>query len=838
MKRPFAVITPALIPSALATLLTACGGGGSSSPAEPPKPAAVVVTPAADTATLPWNLPGTIKVLANDTASRGALTLSAVGTPANGTAKLVGNDVEYTPKADFVGTDTFSYTAKAEDGVTANGTITLTVQAALTLKGVVTDGPIANAAVTAKVGTQSFTTTADAQGAYSLAVTTSTPADAVQLSANGVGAQSHVKLTATLGDLASLYKQADKAGVLAGAGVTHYSTALAALLADANAGQAPATVAKVAELGRSVAPERLLELATAIKLVVDKGVPLPTGVADTSALVANPGTSTQLQAFITQQQTANAAQLAATRDEVLAAAGVPGASFAPTVATQRFFYVTQLGAIGATQVVFQPDGTGRLTTQEADSTGKWSFDATLGDVVFSLDTPRSNTGTATDPATGQIYEVRQDIDLYRLKQIAGDAQTGSAVMQIRARTEILSGARKGETQTLWSNALHKFTTQAQMTPFKASEFSAGMKFAGIAPLADIGLSFNTRSGADILELTGATTARLLRSGEQLAWKVGDDGALVIGQGDLERRYYDLGLPDGFNVIKWLAVKTIRAGALQSVDVVPATSLDDGGFVGTLLGPRWAAQLGRVTTSGVGSGLDYVFQQDGSGQRFSVNLVNGTETAQNLRWSADWARGSALISTLTGNGTVSNIREWRPLNSDATGSCFSVLEQVRTAQGIASGPWRLNVLTRDRCSGGSTAPATPAALGTLVSSNGEKFALRVSLTLDAKGLITGGDYDFHTTKGTLTPCTATPDNTGPNGSCFGSNNSISTSSQSGAIPRTGTTTAITLDVGPDSWGYRFTGTLTGKVWSGSFTKASTANSAYTDTGTFSVEVSIP
>ena len=841
MKKTFAVITPALIPSALATLLTACGGGGSSSPAEPPKPAAVVVTPAADTTTLPWNLPGTVKVLANDTASRGALTLSAVGTPANGTAKVVGNDVEYTPKADFVGTDTFSYTAKAEDGVTANGTVTLTVQAALTLKGVVTDGPIANAAITAKVGTQNFTATADAQGAYTLNVTTLAPSDAVQLSASGVGAQSHVKLTATLGDLASLYKQADKAGVLAGTGVTHYSTALAALVADANAGQSPATVAKLAELGRSVSPEQLLELATAIKLVVDKAVPLPSGVADTAALVSSPGSSSALKAFMAQQQTGNAALLAATRDEVLAAAGVPGARFAPTVATQRFFYDTQLGTSGAVQVVFQPDGTGRLTTQDADASGKWSFDGTQGDVVFTLDTPRSTIGTATDAATGQQYEVRQDIELYRLKQVSGDANGGSAVMQVRARTEILGGPRKGETQTVWSNGLNKFVTQAQMTAFKPGDFSAGMKFGGIAPLADAGLAINNRSGADILELTGATTARLLRSGEQLAWKVGEDGALVISRGDLERRYYDLGLPDAFNVVKWLAVKTLRAGALQSVDVVPAASLDDGGFVGTLLGPRWAAQLNRAVTAGVGSGLDYAFKQDGSGQRFTVNLVSGSETVQTLRWTPDWARGSALISTLSSSGTVTNIREWLPLNSDSTGSCFSVLEQVRTAQGSASGPWRLNVLTRDRCSGGSGgngAPATPAALGTLVSANGEKYALRVSLSLDAAGLLNGGSYDFHTTKGTLTPCTATPENTGPNGTCNGSNGSISNSSQSGAIPRSGTSSAVTLSIGPDAWGYRFTGTLLGKVWTGTFTKAATAASAYVDSGSFSVEVSIP
>ena len=830
MHKRIAVITPAL-----ATLLTACGGG-SSSPAEPAKLAAVVVTPAADTATLPWNAPGTIKVLANDTASRGALTLSAVGTPANGTAKVVGNDVEYTPKADFVGTDTFSYTARAEDGMTANGTVTLTVQAALTLKGVVTDGPIANAAVTARVGTQNFTATADAQGAYSLTVTTSAPADAVQLSASGIGAQAHVKLTATLGDLASLYKQADKNGVLAGTGITHYSTALAALLADANAGQAPATVAKLAELGRGVSPEQLLDLATAIKLVVDKGVPLPSGVADTAALVGSPG-SAALKAFLAQQQTGNAAQLAATRDEVLAAAGVPGTAFAPTVATQRFFYDVQLGASGAVQVVFQPDGTGRLTTPDGDASGKWSFDTTQGDVVFTLDTPRSSTGTATDPATGQPYEIRQDIDLYRLKQLSGDAGGGSALVQVRARTEVLGGPRKGETQTVWSNGLRKFTTQARMTAFKAGDFSAGMKFGGLAPLADVGLAPGARSGADVLELTGASTARLLRSGEPLSWQVGDDGAFVIGQGDLERRYYDLGLPDAFNVVKWLAVKTLRNGSLLSVDAVPAVRVDGGGFVGTLMDRRWAAQLNRAVVAGTGSGLDYQFRQDGSGQRFTVNLATGTETTQNLSWTADWARGSALINTLSGSGTVANVREWVPLNSDATGSCFSVLEQVRTAQGAASGPWRLNVLTRGSCQAGST-PTTPAALGTLVAGNGEKFALRVSLTLDAKGLVTGGDYDFHTTQGTLTPCTATPANTGPSGTCRGASGSIGTSSQSGAIPRTGTTSAITLSAGPDGYGYTFTGTLLGKVWTGTYTKVATPLTAYVDSGSFAVEVAIP
>lgn len=821
-------------------LLAACGGGGSDTPAPAPAPvtpAAIVVTPAADDATVTWNLAATLKVLANDTASRGALTLSAVGTPANGTAKAVGSDVEYTPKADFVGTDTFTYTAKAEDGVTATGTVTVKVNAALTLKGTVFDGPIANAAVTVKVGTQSFTTTADAQGAYSVTVQTATPTDAVNVSATGTGAQAAVKLTAALGDLASLYKQADK-GVLAGTGITHYSTALAALLTEANANQTPATVAQVAALSRSVPTDQLVDLATAIKLVVDKGVALPSGVADTAALVNKPASSATLKAFLAQQQSSNATVLAATRDEVLAADGVTGQAFAPTAATQRLYYITQLGVRGATHVSFQPDGTGRLTTPDFNVTGRWSFDAARGDVVFTFDTPYSLIGLFND--AGQQSQIRQDMDLYRFKQLSGNAGSGAALVQVRTTTEILDGSRKGEKNTVWSNAVWRFTTLAQMAAFKAADFSAGMKFGGMAPLADAALPANTRSGADILELTGASTAKLLRTGEALNWQVAADGALVLSRGDLESRHYDLGLPDDFGLVKWLAVTTSRAGVPVSVDVVPATSLDNNGLnAANLTSQRWAAQLSRIVPSGgLGSGLDYTFQQNGKGQRITVNLTTGAETAQNTTWTADWARGSLLINLLNTAGTVTQTREWVPLNSNSAGSCFSVLEQLRPVGGTA-GAWRLNVLASSSgsCSWGAT-PTTPAALGTLVASNGDRFALRVNLTLDAAGNITGGDYDFHTTQGTLTACTATAANTGPTGTCIGASNSISQSSQSGAIPRTGTTSAITLRAGPDSYGYTFTGTLLGKVWTGTYTKVATATSGYTDSGSFSVQVNIP
>ncbi|HSN70969.1 MAG TPA: autotransporter domain-containing protein, partial [Steroidobacteraceae bacterium] len=58
-----------------------------------------------------------------------ALQISAVGTPANGTAQVSGNGVLYTPAAGFTGTDRFTYTISDSVGATASATVTVTVNA-------------------------------------------------------------------------------------------------------------------------------------------------------------------------------------------------------------------------------------------------------------------------------------------------------------------------------------------------------------------------------------------------------------------------------------------------------------------------------------------------------------------------------------------------------------------------------------------------------------------------------------------------------------------------------------------------------------------------------------
>jgi hypothetical protein len=70
-----------------------------------------------------------VDVTTNDTDPQGdPITVTAVGTPANGTAVLQPDGtVKYTPNADFFGTDTFTYTVTDGNGATDVATVTVTV---------------------------------------------------------------------------------------------------------------------------------------------------------------------------------------------------------------------------------------------------------------------------------------------------------------------------------------------------------------------------------------------------------------------------------------------------------------------------------------------------------------------------------------------------------------------------------------------------------------------------------------------------------------------------------------------------------------------------------------
>ena len=70
----------------------------------------------------------TINVLDNDQFEGTPVTISAVGTPSNGTAVLNGDGtITYTPTAAFTGTETFTYTVNTRVGVAETATVTIRV---------------------------------------------------------------------------------------------------------------------------------------------------------------------------------------------------------------------------------------------------------------------------------------------------------------------------------------------------------------------------------------------------------------------------------------------------------------------------------------------------------------------------------------------------------------------------------------------------------------------------------------------------------------------------------------------------------------------------------------
>jgi gliding motility-associated-like protein len=131
----------------------------------------------ADTASTKSNTSVTINALSNDANYYGTLTarnttVTAVSTPANGTAVITSGNVVYTPNGSFVGTDTLTYTiTDATNSQTATATIRINVSRVAPV--VVRDNAttLSGTEVTINVGTND----SDPQGTMAAPVITTSP---------------------------------------------------------------------------------------------------------------------------------------------------------------------------------------------------------------------------------------------------------------------------------------------------------------------------------------------------------------------------------------------------------------------------------------------------------------------------------------------------------------------------------------------------------------------------------------------------------------------------------------------------------------------------------------
>jgi len=129
------------------------GGTASASVSITVRPANRAPTVVNDVAVAPFETATPIYVLSNDSDADGdTLTLTAVTSPARGTAVINGDLVTYTPASGYSGVDSFNYTVGDGHGLTASASVSLTVQPRPNRNPVaVSDGPIEVINSTAKL---------------------------------------------------------------------------------------------------------------------------------------------------------------------------------------------------------------------------------------------------------------------------------------------------------------------------------------------------------------------------------------------------------------------------------------------------------------------------------------------------------------------------------------------------------------------------------------------------------------------------------------------------------------------------------------------------------------
>lgn len=271
----------------------------------------------------------------------------------------------------------------------------------LTVSGFVTDMPIANATVVLTVNGQEFTAAnpTGADGSYTVDIeTTDTDAlvECVAFDPNGPA-----RFTALLNSFAGLQEDADVDGIIDDANITNITTAQQLLAESLAADGSIDDLAELQALAEQVDPDELLELAAAIKVVVDglQGTVLPeefTDVLELAQAIVD-GTTT----FVEDIETTNPGIIDA------AIAQVVSDGFATVPFDAESMPGVYIDTSGTQITVLMEDGSGYLAEDELDG-------QVIDDITWSL----TETGALEIAFTGT-----EDTDTIVLLTDAAGVQT-------------------------------------------------------------------------------------------------------------------------------------------------------------------------------------------------------------------------------------------------------------------------------------------------------------------------------------------------------------------------------------------------------------------------------
>jgi len=279
-----------------------------------------------------------------------------------------------------------SVTVTDDDGATASAQATVTINANMVnvvVNGLVTDSPIAGAHVELSVGSQKFSTVADQNGLYSvdLSVDDSFVSQFVTATATGPETDSSVKLVSILGTYEDLVSNAgddqtlDKNELFA-VNITNVSTAVAALMEDANGNQPIVDATTFEQAAKIYDGSRVLPLATAIKLVIDYSadnaeLALPEGVTDTMAFVAD---INLVSDYVSSAQANfadefNSAQTAIINDKEVISGGTNDSSVS---IADSYYFISPNGTTRDGRMTLNSDGTGSISEYTGTYDIEWA----------------------------------------------------------------------------------------------------------------------------------------------------------------------------------------------------------------------------------------------------------------------------------------------------------------------------------------------------------------------------------------------------------------------------------------------------------------------------------
>ncbi|ACV27901.1 PKD domain-containing protein [Kangiella koreensis] len=311
----------------------------------------------------------------------------------------------------------FTLTVTDNDGASGSDSVTVTVnpvdEQKVTLQGVVTDGPIANAAVTAEVAGRTYSTTADASGNYTLEIGADEDENLsellVVLTADGVDEQLHVKLKSLVDSFGSILEQAGNDNILTadennGVNVTHFSTAILGLLVIEK-GENYLTNSSSFEAGLpTLSGIGVWEIATATKLIIDYSdqypeLGLPEGVENSWEFASNKNAINEYLSDIPDHHDA-------LYNEIKNSTYDQAPLFEPSIITPQKYIEVNNKFMTTTQFNFEESGGGRMNYSAVEQS--LSVNNAVDKLQLSLEGKVVSTGSIFKDYMGTEYQVYRD----------------------------------------------------------------------------------------------------------------------------------------------------------------------------------------------------------------------------------------------------------------------------------------------------------------------------------------------------------------------------------------------------------------------------------------------